>query len=73
MSMEQLQSGALYEPNDTTIMELQGKCLEKLYDYNATRPSQGEKRWAIPAGCCGVWETMTGNSILRTAGSIRLC
>jgi len=60
MSMEQLHSGALYEPNDTTIMELQGKCLEKLYDYNATRPSQGEKREAmlkdmfaeIGEGCC---------------------
>lgn len=41
---ERLHSGALYLPDDDDIMELQGKCLEKLYDFNQTRPSQGELR-----------------------------
>ena len=38
MSMEQLHSGELYLPTDPAIMEEQEKCLEKLYDFNATRP-----------------------------------
>ena len=44
MSMEQLHSGELYSPNDPEIMVQQEKCLEKLYDFNATRPSQGALR-----------------------------
>ena len=44
MSMEQLHSGELYLPTDSAIMELQEQCLEKLYDYNATRPGQGQLR-----------------------------
>lgn len=34
----------LYLPEDPEIMAEQAKCLEKLYDFNATRPSEGEKR-----------------------------
>lgn len=41
---EKLHSGALYLPDDEDIMRLQTQCLEKLYDFNATRPSQLEKR-----------------------------
>ena len=44
MSMEQLHDGSLYLPADPTIMTEQEKCLEKLYDFNATRPGQGELR-----------------------------
>lgn len=44
MSMEQLHSGELYSPNDPEIMVQQEKCLEKIYDFNATRPSQGALR-----------------------------
>jgi len=47
MPMEQLHSGELYLPGDEAIMEQQTRCLEKLYDYNATRPSEGEKREAM--------------------------
>lgn len=32
----------LYLPEDPEIMAEQAKCLEKLYDFNATRPSEGE-------------------------------
>ena len=41
---EKLHSGALYLPDDEDIMRLQTQCFEKLYDFNATRPSQLEKR-----------------------------
>ncbi len=44
---EKMHSGEIYDPNDSSIMGEQAKCLEKLYDYNATRPSEGEKRQAL--------------------------
>ena len=39
-----LHSGKLYDPNDELIAKKQRECMELLYDYNATRPSEGEKR-----------------------------
>lgn len=45
--MDKLHSGELYLPNDDSIMEQQTKCLEKLYDFNQTRPSEMEKRTAM--------------------------
>ncbi|MBE6774630.1 MAG: sugar O-acetyltransferase [Ruminococcaceae bacterium] len=44
MSFEKMHSGEIYDPNDSDIMSEQAKCLEKLYDFNATRPCEGEKR-----------------------------
>jgi galactoside O-acetyltransferase len=40
----QLHSGEIYYPSDDAIMKEQMKCLEKLYDFNQTRPSEMEKR-----------------------------
>jgi len=42
--MEKLHSGDIYAPGDEEIMREQLKCLEKLYDFNMTRPSDTEKR-----------------------------
>ncbi len=42
--MEKMQTGDLYLPNDKSILEEQTKCLDLLYDYNMTRPTEGEKR-----------------------------
>ena len=39
-----LHSGEIYYPSDDEIMKKQTLCLEKLYDYNATRPLEAEKR-----------------------------
>ena len=39
-----LHSGEIYDPSDSTIMDFQLANLEKLYDFNATRPSQLEER-----------------------------
>ena len=42
--MDILHSGKLYLPMGDDIMKEQFECLEKLYDYNQTRPSEQEKR-----------------------------
>ena len=45
MSMkDKLHTGELYLPDDNAIMQEQLLCLEKLCDYNATRPLELEKR-----------------------------
>ena len=41
---DRMHRGELYLPGDSEILEKQTLCLEKLYDFNATRPSEGEKR-----------------------------
>ena len=41
---EKLHSGDLYLPGEEEIMQEQLKCLEKLYDFNNTRPSELDKR-----------------------------
>ena len=45
--LEQIHSGRIYYPADETIMAKQLQCLEKQYDYNATRPLEQEKRAAL--------------------------
>lgn len=45
MSMkDRMHTGELYLPSDDEIMKEQTLCLEKLYDFNATRPLEFEKR-----------------------------
>ena len=44
---EKMHSCELYLPNDAEIAKEQTLCLEKLYDFNATRPLDGEKRTAL--------------------------
>ena len=39
-----MHTGEIYDPNDGAVMCEQLACLEKLYDFNATRPSEQEKR-----------------------------
>lgn len=46
-SRNRMYDGRLYMPGDEEIMSRQLLCLEKLYDYNATRPSEYEKREAL--------------------------
>lgn len=41
---EKMHSGEIYYPGDAEIMKEQTKCLDRLYDYNLTRPTEGEKR-----------------------------
>lgn len=41
---EMLHGGNLYFPEDEELMKEQLLCLERLYDYNATRPLEQEKR-----------------------------
>lgn len=41
---DRMHTGELYLPGDDEIMKEQMLCLEKLYDYNATRPLESDKR-----------------------------
>jgi galactoside O-acetyltransferase len=44
---DKMHTGKLYLPGDEEIMDYQIKCLELLYDYNETRPSEYAKREAL--------------------------
>lgn len=44
---EKMHSGMLYLPNDEEIMKEQLLCLDRLFDFNSTRPTEGEKRTAM--------------------------
>ena len=41
---EKMLTGDLYLPDGDEVMSEQLLCMEKLYDYNATRPLEGKKR-----------------------------
>ena len=45
-AIEKMKSGALYGSADQSLLSNQMLCLEKLYDYNTTRPSELKKREA---------------------------
>lgn len=42
-----MEEGRLYDPGDESVLIEQRKCLEKLYDFNQTRPHELEKREAM--------------------------
>lgn len=44
---EKMHSGNIYDPTDEKLAVEQQKCLDKLYDFNMTRPTEGEKRTAM--------------------------
>lgn len=41
---ERMHTGDLYLSGDQEIIEWQTKCLDRLYDFNMTRPTEGKKR-----------------------------
>ena len=41
---ERMHTGEIYDPNDESVISEQILCLDKLYDFNSTRPTQLEKR-----------------------------
>ena len=44
---DKLHSGELYLPGDENLMNEQLLCLEKLYEFNSTRPSELDKRSSL--------------------------
>ena len=44
---ERMQSGEIYNPGDEDIFREQLDCLEKLYDYNLTRPHELARRFEM--------------------------
>ncbi|TNU72890.1 hypothetical protein FH969_14290 [Miniimonas arenae] len=43
-SLARMQAGQIYDPNHVDLLAQQTVALDLMYDYNATRPSQGERR-----------------------------
>ena len=44
---EKMHTGELYQPGDPEILSWQMQRLDRMYDYNMTRPTEGEKREAL--------------------------
>lgn len=44
---ERMHTGELYLPGDKDIMEFQTKCLDRLYEFNSTRPTESKKRQTL--------------------------
>ena len=44
---DKMHTGELYLPGDEEIMAYQTQCLDRLYEFNHTRPTEGEKRQAL--------------------------
>ncbi len=44
MIEEKMHNGELYFPGDPELLREQAACLERLYDFNMTRPTEVEKR-----------------------------
>ncbi|MBQ2954932.1 MAG: sugar O-acetyltransferase [Clostridia bacterium] len=44
---DKLHSGDIYAPGDETILSEQFRLLEKLYDFNATRPGEMDRRMSL--------------------------
>ena len=44
---DRMHTGEIYYPNDEEIMVWQAQCLDRLYTFNQTRPTEGEKREAL--------------------------
>lgn len=49
---EKMTSGELYFCSDEAILAEQEKCLDLLYDYNQTRPTEGKKRTELLKKMC---------------------
>ena len=43
-NLEKMHATMLYDPADGDIMAEQTACLNRLYDFNHTRPTEPEKR-----------------------------
>lgn len=44
---ERMHSEKIYDCGDKELLEMQTKCLDMLYDFNATRPTEYEKRQSM--------------------------
>ena len=44
---DKMHTGELYLPGDEEIVTRQTECLDRLYDFNHTRPTEGKKRAAL--------------------------
>ena len=40
---EQLHTGELYDPGEAELLAVQQSCLNRLYEFNQTRPTRSEE------------------------------
>lgn len=45
--LDKMRSGELYLPDDDEIMSVQLQCLDRLYDFNMTRPTELDRRQSL--------------------------
>ena len=64
---EKMHSGALYQCMDESILAEQFQCLDRLYEYNQTRPSQQDKRTALLED--GTWRVNSDVYARRRGGA----
>lgn len=48
---DDMMNGEIYWPGDEELMKQQLDCMEKLYDYNATRPMNGRSGRSCSKRC----------------------
>ncbi len=47
LMMKNMHTGGLYLPDDPKLADEQLRCLDRLYDFNQTRPTEQAKRTAM--------------------------
>lgn len=52
---ERMRSGRLYYPTGEDLLQEQAKYMEILYDFNQTRPREGEKERSFWKSCWAAW------------------
>ena len=65
---KRMEEGRLYFPGDTDILKEQEQYMELLYDYNATRPGEKEKRRALLEKMMGSVGQVTGEESMCSWG-----
>ena len=71
---ERMEAGMVYDPWDEELQAEQARRLETLYEYNATRPSEGKKRQELLKEMLGsVGEGCYIEPPFRETGAERIC
>ena len=67
---ERMRSGRLYYPTGEDLLQEQAKYMEILYDFNQTRPREGEKRAQLLESCWAAWgKTATWSRLSMPIGA----
>lgn len=62
-----MKSGELYDSGDTALAAEQTLCLDRLYDYNMTRPTRADTRNVCRSGRGLLYRTAAARQLGREA------